>query len=261
MWLAAALALIAVGLSGWALPPFPPPPIAGTAVRVLDPITVEVRIAHAPTPAPTGLAVGAVVPVRYLGLSVAEAARGPARALHAALVEGRALYLELDAQEKDAEGNLLVYAYLDPEGRLMVNVALLTTGLFSLVPSPGLRYAGVLAHAAAIPTPTVGCPSPVLWTEARGQIGNTLCVEGPVASVGTSRGGDVFLNVGRPYPDPGRFTLYIPARHVGKFEAAFGSGFWTRLIGRTVQATGEVRLYQGGPEIILTDPSSLFLKP
>lgn len=255
------LCLVLSGVGGAALPPYAPPPLAGTVARVVDGVTAEVRLTRLPSPAPAGLAVGAVVPVRYLGISASEASREAAASLNALLVGGREVYLELDTQERDPQGNLLAYVYLDPEGRLMVNLALLTTGLFTATASPELRYASALAHAAAMPSPTVGCPSPVPWTEARGQVGKTLCVEGPVAGVGTSAGGDVFLNVGRPFPDPGRFTLYIPARHVGKFEAAFGSRFWTRLPGRIVQATGEVRLYQGVPEIVLTDPSSLVLKP
>ncbi|MCX7751145.1 MAG: hypothetical protein N2320_06395 [Candidatus Bipolaricaulota bacterium] len=258
-WVCALLTL-GIGATAVGLPPYPPPTLAGTVVRVLDAVTLEVRLTRLPTPAPAGLVVGTVVPVRYLGLGTSEASR-EAASLSALLVGGREVYLELDGQERDGQGNLLAYVYLDPEGRLMVNVALLTTGLFTASPSPGLRYAAALAHAAAMPAPSPGCPSPVPWAEARGQIGKTLCVEGPVASVGTSAGGDVFLNLGRAYPDPGRFTLYIPARHVGKFEAAFGTRFWTRLVGKTVQATGEIRLYQGVPEIQLGDPSALFVKP
>ncbi len=255
------LCLFVSGVWGAALPPYAPPPLAGTVVRVVDAVTAEVRVSRLPSPAPAGLALDGVVPVRYLGLAASEGSQEAATALNVLLVGGREVFLELDTPERDAQGNLLAYVYLDPEGRLMVNIALLTTGLFTAAASPELRYGAALAHAAALPAPTLGCPSPVPWTEARGQVGRTLCVEGPVASVGASAGGDVFLNLGRAYPDPGRFTIFIAARHVGKFEAAFGARFWTRLTGKTVQASGEVRLYQGVAEIALTDPAALVVKP
>lgn len=260
------LCLSTVG--GLGLPPLPPPPIVATVSQVVDGVTVEVRIDRLPSPAPGGLALGETVRVRYLGVA-APAGGAPeaplARALNATLVAGKTVYLELDSQERGRDGTLVAYVYLDPDGRLMVNLILLATVPFTTTADPApVRYAAVFAHAAATPAvgaDRAGCAPAVPWNDARSQIGKNLCLEGPVASVGTGPGGDLFINVGRPYPNPERLTLFIPARHVGKFEAAFGSHFWTQLVGKTVQAQGEVKLYQGTAEIILSDPGDLFLQP
>lgn len=261
----AVLCLSAVSVG---LPPFPPPAITATVSQVVDGVTVEVRVDRLPNPAPTGLSVGQTVRVRYLGVS-APAEGTPdaplARALNAALVAEKTVYLELDTSERGHDGTLVAYVYLDPDGRVMVNLVLLATDLFTTAADPAaVRYAPVFAHAAATPpaaTPRAGCVAPVSWIEARSQIGKNLCVDGPVASVGTGPGGDLFINVGRAYPDTGRFTLYIPARHVGKFEATFGTRFWSNLVGKPVQAQGEVKLYQGVAEIVLSEPGNLFLQP
>jgi hypothetical protein len=244
------------------LPPLPPPPITGSVTNVVDGVTVEVRIDHVPTPAPAGLAVGQLVRVRYLGLVIAGNGAA-ARDLNALLVGGRQVYLELDAQGRDPNGDLPAYVYLDPGGRVMVNLILLATDLYSPRTEPGAtRYASVFAHAAATPSPvSLGCSPAVPWSEARARIGEVLCVEGPVMSVGKSAGGDVFLDLGLAYPNPERFTLFIPARHVGKFEAAYGARFWEKLKGTVVRARGEIKLYRGVAEIVLSDPKDLYLQP
>lgn len=258
--------LCLVPVIGLGLPPLPPPTIVATVGQVVDGTTIEVTIDRLPRPAPAGLSVGQTVRVRYLGLAAPSGGdlAAAATALNAALVAGKSVYLELDARDRDESGSLVAYVYLDPDGRLMVNLILLATDLFSLRSEVGAdRYAAQFSHAAAVPLPgaTVACSPAVPWTEARNRIGDVLCVEGPAESVGTGAGGDVFINLGRPYPDPGRFTLFIPARHVGKFEAAFGPRFWTQVARTVVRAQGEVRLYQGVAEIVLTDPKDLFLRP
>lgn len=263
-WVLLSTLLLVLGpWSALGLPPFAPPPVAGTVTQVVDGLTLAVRIDRLPTPAPAGLAVGEVVRVRYLGLSLTGDAAG-ARALNEVLVGGRPVYLELDAQGRDPNGDLPAYVYLDPGGRMMANLILLSTDLFTLRTEPGAtRYARVFSHAEATPPPepSLACSPAVPWSEARGRVGEVLCVEGPVMSVGTSAGGDLFLNLGLAYPNPGRFTLFIPARNVGKFEAAFGSRFWTKLQGTVIRAQGEVKLYQGVAEIVLSDPKDLYLKP
>ena len=253
------VALLFVGLVAWALPPYDPPNIVATVTRVVDGVSFDARIDRVTGPAPVEVVPGATLRVRLLGL---EATDGPtALELVRLLVAERSVYLELDRQTFDRENNLLAYVYLDAKGELMVNLILVATQAFRARDVTALRYATQIAYADAIPPaatfPT--CEPAVPWNQARGRVGERLCVEGPVVSVGTSAGGDVFLNLGLAYPDPGRFTLFIPARAVGRFEAAFGSKFWTGLRGRTVRAMGEVKLYQGVPEIVLEDPANLFL--
>lgn len=240
------------------------PTVPALVIRVPDGATVEVRIERLPVPAPVGLQTGGTVVVRYIGvgLPLAPQEAEKLRALNALLVEGRRVYLELEDKKTWEDGKLWAYVFLDAEGHLFVNAILIATPFAGFVPLPGAeRYNAVLAHMDKVPTalPTLACPELYPWNEAGKHVGATACVEGPVASVGTSRGGDVFLNLGKPYPDPGRFTLFIPARHVGKFEAAFGPRFWTNLVGLKVRAHGEIRLYQGVPEIQLSEPEDLVI--
>jgi len=258
--------VLGLSLIAQALPPFPPPGITATVVYVVDGDTIDVAITAMPSPTPAGLNVGQTVRVRYIGVDAPEWDQPDGQAatdLNAILVQKKIVYLELDERQWD-NGRLLAYVYLDPGGLLMVNLILVVTDIIAARADPGTeRYTALFAHLDATPSlkPRPRCDPVITWSEARARVGETLCVEGLVASVGTSAGGDVFLNLGHAYPNPNRFTLFIPARYAGRFEAEFGSKFWTDLKGTVVRAHGEVELYQGIPEIQLSDPAMLFLKP
>ncbi len=249
---------LGLGVLAWGAPQ-----IVARVVEVSDGITIVVRMEALPFPAPANLTTNSEVTVRYIGVQPAPGVSPSAlRNLNVLLVEGKQVFLELDEVVRDETGTLLAYVYLDQGRKLMANAVLVATELFSHLPLPGAsRYDRVLAYLDQAPwsTPRPVCPVVYSWNEAGKHVGETACVEGPVVSVGTSRAGDVFLNLGKPYPDPGRFTLYIPARFVGKFEAAFGTRFWANLKGVTVRALGEIRLYQGLPEIQLSEPENLLI--
>lgn len=255
-------ALILTMLAGFLA--FGAPLVPALVTRVLDGATVEVRIESVPGPAPAGVQPGSLVTVRYIGMGLPLAPQDAEklRSLNALLVEGRRVYLEFEDKKTWEDGKLWAYVFLDADGHLFVNAVLIASPLAGFVPLPGAeRYNALLAYMGRVPlaSPTLACPTTYAWNEAGRYVGTTACVEGPVAGVGTSRGGDVFLNLGKPYPDPGRFTLFIPARHVGKFEAAFGARFWTNLVGVRVRALGEIRLYQGVSEIQLSEPENLVI--
>ncbi|MFN3346472.1 MAG: hypothetical protein ACK42E_01485 [Candidatus Bipolaricaulaceae bacterium] len=240
------------------------PLVPALVTRVVDGATIEVRLESLPVPAPVGLQAGGTVIVRYIGVGLPASSQEAEelRNLNAILVENRRVFLELEDQKTWEGGKLWAYVFLDASRRLFVNAILISTPLATFSPLPNAeRYNHILAYLDKAPQdrPTLACPVVYPWNEAGKYVGTTACVEGPVAGVGTSRAGDVFINLGKPYPDPGRFTLYIPARFVGKFEAAFGSRFWTQLVGARVQALGEIRLYQGVPEIQLSDPENLVI--
>lgn len=260
-------AILGLAFAALAVPPFSPPDIVATVIRVVDGDTIEVRVDALPRPPPPGLAVGLLIRVRYIGVDAPELDQPQgqtASALNSTLVGGRAVYLELDERAWDDHGRLLAYVYLDSTGYLMVNLVLVMADFVSARTDRGAeRYQALFTYLDAIPgpQPVARCEPVVPWNEARTRIGETLCVEGPIASVGTSAGGDVFLNLGFAFPNPGRFTLFIPARYVGRFEAQLGAKFWTKLKGTVVRAYGEVKLYQGIPEIQLSDPAFLFLNP
>lgn len=238
------------------------PEIRAKVLEVVDGAKISVLIESAP--AATGIAPGKRECVRYIGVRLSDkpADAELVRTLNATLVEGKRVFLELDQRVRDESGCLLAYVFLDEAGKLMVNAFLISTDLVGFAPLSGAaKYDAILSYLDRVPTtePKLACPNVYSWDEAGRHVGEVACVEGPVASVGTSRGGDVFLNLGKPYPDPNRFTLFIPARYVGKFEAVFGARFWNSLVGRAVQAAGEIRLYQGSPEIQLSDPLSLVI--
>ncbi|MCS7240111.1 MAG: hypothetical protein NZ651_02550 [Candidatus Bipolaricaulota bacterium] len=238
------------------------PQITAQVTEIIDGATISARIERLPSPAPAGLNVDTVVRVRYIGVQILSTLAETAQHLNAILVGGKQVFLELDETIRDEAGQILAYVFLDNDGRLMVNAILISTDVANFSPVPGAsRYDPVFSYLDQVPggPPSLACPVVYSWSDASKYVGTTACIEGPVASVGTSRAGDVFLNLGRPYPDPARFTLYIPARYVGKFEARFGARFWTNIVGRSVRALGEIRLYQGSPEIQLSDPANLLI--
>ena len=83
-----------------------------------------------------------------------------------------------------------------------------------------------------------------MWNQAAENAGTTQRVCGPLAGGGNSED-DVFLNLGRDYPDSDRFQIVI--WDVGGLEPIDG--------GVTLCTTGEITLYEGVAQIELTDPS------
>ncbi|MGD0138912.1 MAG: hypothetical protein ABSD28_08555 [Tepidisphaeraceae bacterium] len=95
---------------------------------------------------------------------------------------------------------------------------------------------------ATVPStmPTTG-PSSISWDQAKDYVGQNVTVTGPV--VGTHDFGDAaVLNVGKNFPSPDRFTVYIPADK--------RAGMPTDLdVGKTISVTGTVKIYRDVPEI------------
>ncbi|WP_457100105.1 hypothetical protein [Microbacterium sp. P5_E9] len=80
------------------------------------------------------------------------------------------------------------------------------------------------------------------WNEAVNHAGSNERVCGPLASQGRDDD-DVFLNLGRAYPDPARFQIVL--WDVGGVESL--------PVGTTVCATGPITLYNGVAQIELED--------
>lgn len=74
----------------------------------------------------------------------------------------------------------------------------------------------------------------VSWSEATNYVGMTQRVCGPLRNTGSS-GDDVFLNLGREYPDPERFTIVL--WDIGAIEPLSP--------GTTLCASGEITIYEG----------------
>lgn len=91
------------------------------------------------------------------------------------------------------------------------------------------------------------------WDQALNYVGQEITIIGPVMSTAwasESRGKPTFLNIGRPYPDPERFTvlLWIDARF--RFDQPPEEIF----ADTTICVTGVVEIYAGGGEIIVDYP-------
>jgi DNA/RNA endonuclease YhcR with UshA esterase domain len=89
---------------------------------------------------------------------------------------------------------------------------------------------------------------------AASHVGQTVTVEGMVASVHVARSGTTFLNFGAAYPNQ-TFTAVIFQSAASRFPNV------KQWDGRRVRVSGEVRLYRGKPEIVLDAPAQLVAAP
>ena|GEM_PF-2229981 len=90
----------------------------------------------------------------------------------------------------------------------------------------------------------------ISWDAAIDRVGAVERVCGPLKGIGYSDD-DVFLNVGRDYPDPRRFTIVI--WDVGRLEPIES--------GRTVCTEGLITNYEGVAQIQQRDPGSILIAP
>jgi DNA/RNA endonuclease YhcR with UshA esterase domain len=86
--------------------------------------------------------------------------------------------------------------------------------------------------------------------DASQYVGNYVTVTGEVSQVSRSNGGTTFINFG------GRFPNHVFYAVIFKNRASAFPGVF-ELQGRNVAITGEVSLYNGKPQIILSSPSQL----
>jgi hypothetical protein len=88
------------------------------------------------------------------------------------------------------------------------------------------------------------------WTH----IGEETCVEFYVSSPFRSGKGNIFLNERKDYKNG--FTVWIPAGSVGNFQSdpIVSYGY------KTIQVKGQIRMYQGHPEIIANSPEQIIVK-
>lgn len=104
---------------------------------------------------------------------------------------------------------------------------------------------GSLPKAVGAPAtqPATTTASAIKWDAASKHVGETATVTGPVMGTHVTGNGEaLILNVGKDYPDPGRFSVMIniDPKHPAS-EAAYK--------GKTVTVTGKIELYRKVPEI------------
>ncbi len=68
-----------------------------------------------------------------------------------------------------------------------------------------------------------------------------------------SRGSPTFLDIGRPYPDPRRFTVVIWGENRSRFSAPPDQFY----ADKTICVTGAIELYRGSPQIIVSSPGQI----
>jgi hypothetical protein len=118
----------------------------------------------------------------------------------------------------------------------------------------GVLLAG--AAGCATPAQTTACAGAIGWREASSSLGVVATVRGPVvdshfASFG--EGQPTFLDVGRPYPDPDRFSVVI----WGRDRPNFATPPEQTYRGRTVCVSGLIDTASGSPGIEVTSPAAI----
>lgn len=119
------------------------------------------------------------------------------------------------------------------------------------------RLAAVVYFLTVLPllSDVLSAQAPIIADSAAARhVGEAVTVEGYVAAVFTSRTQTTFLNFGRAYPNQ-TFTAVIFRSAASRFP---NPRQWE---GQRVRVTGQVRLYQGRPEIILEQPSQIQAVP
>lgn len=120
-----------------------------------------------------------------------------------------------------------------------------------------LMLAGsIVACAPPSTTPTVTVMGAISWDKAKDHIGERITVYGPVISVtyaSSSKGQPTFLNIGKNYPDPARFTVLI----WGSDRSKFSPTPEIQYKGKAIYVYGLIELYQGSAEIVVASPSQI----
>jgi micrococcal nuclease len=96
----------------------------------------------------------------------------------------------------------------------------------------------------------------ISWDKAKNHIGERTTVCGPVVSAtwaSGSKGKPTFLNIGKPYPDPDRFTVIIWEQYRSNFPQPPEAYYR----GKTICVTGLIIPYKGIPEIEVKTPEQI----
>jgi len=113
------------------------------------------------------------------------------------------------------------------------------------------------------PETKCGVPTAIPWSDAGRYEGETIILYGPVVDshfASTSSGQPTFLNLGKPYPDPDRFTVLIWGDERQGFIDAFGGSPEDIFLHRDVCVRGLIEYYEGSYEIILRVPGDIWFQ-
>ncbi|MGD9676268.1 MAG: hypothetical protein AB7V19_06255 [Candidatus Bipolaricaulia bacterium] len=112
---------------------------------------------------------------------------------------------------------------------------------------------GVFGGADAPSSDDGGSGSTVAWSQAADLVGDgrVHTVTGPVTSMLRS-GDSVYLSLGRPYPDPQRFTVKLAAP-----SGSVASADFAQFLGAEVEATGRIVSIGDGAGVELRAPADI----
>jgi hypothetical protein len=131
--------------------------------------------------------------------------------------------------------------------------------MLTATPTPS-RTATPTTTPTATPTvPPPACPGAVAWSNAGNYVGQRARVEGVVVGANFasgSAGQPTFLDVGLPYPDPGRFTVLIWGDDRANFPLAPDVAFR----GEKICVSGVIELYAGVAEIEVSSPAQIVIE-
>jgi hypothetical protein len=116
-----------------------------------------------------------------------------------------------------------------------------------------------LASALALSSAGGFCPGSIRWQNAENFVGQRRAVRGPVRSTFYARGSNgrpTFLNVGRPFPNPQRFTIVIWGRYRNRFPSPPERLYRDEYI----CASGRIRLFEGLPQMFVRRPGAIDIR-
>ena len=90
-------------------------------------------------------------------------------------------------------------------------------------------------------------------TEAAKHAGEKATVTGKIEDAHRAQGGSIFLNMGGRHPNE-EFTAFIPSKYADKFSDI------EKYDGAVVSVSGEIKMHEGKPEIVVTEPSQITQK-
>jgi hypothetical protein len=105
-------------------------------------------------------------------------------------------------------------------------------------------FARVMAEDAPTTMPATmptTAPSAINWDQTKDYIGQTATVTGPVLGI-HDFGGAAVLNIGKDFPEPDRFTVYITADKRADFPTDLYKG-------KTISVTGKLKMFHNVAEI------------
>lgn len=137
---------------------------------------------------------------------------------------------------------------------------LLVTVMATAVAACGANGAGGPATASPAPGQIESAqPGDVIsWSEAAASVGQTLTVEGPVASSSRGRGpggAALLLNVGLDAPDPSRFVAIVPLAVYRQLSTDMRAQLDVAL----VRVTGKIISFRGASAIVVARRTDLRL--